>query len=151
MISVTCGVGSSLSPTNTLERIFTLLFLILLSVLSPYLLSLLLRLVVALLFSSLLSFLSSVLYLAVVEYRIKDTDFLKEAEFTADSISPTNQANVWLREILQAKLDALIFQPEQYTWFARHLKMHVSLYTHLSLYIYVARYIYIYLCLCESI
>ncbi|PHJ21823.1 arm repeat [Cystoisospora suis] len=58
------------------------------------------------------------------EYRIKDTDFLKEAEFTADSISPTSQANVWLREILQAKLDALIFQPEQYTWFARHLKMH---------------------------
>ncbi|PFH38049.1 hypothetical protein BESB_003900 [Besnoitia besnoiti] len=56
-------------------------------------------------------------------YKVKDTDFLKEAEFAADSLSPLSQTHAWLRDVLQAKLDALIFQPEQYKWFALHLKM----------------------------
>ncbi|KEP60787.1 UNVERIFIED_CONTAM: hypothetical protein HHA_249730 [Hammondia hammondi] len=57
-------------------------------------------------------------------YNVRDLDFLKEAEFAADSLAPLTQTHSWLREILQAKLDALIYQPDQYQWFALHLKMH---------------------------
>ncbi|CBZ56160.1 conserved hypothetical protein [Neospora caninum Liverpool] len=68
-------------------------------------------------------------------YNVRDLDFLKEAEFAADSLAPIAQTHSWLREILQAKLDALIYQPEQYQWFALHLKMHPKWIAHARMFL----------------
>ncbi|KAL8443715.1 hypothetical protein Emed_006621 [Eimeria media] len=48
------------------------------------------------------------------EYKISGSDLQREAEFIADSIAPEAVKGNWLKEILQAKLDALVLQDEHY-------------------------------------
>ncbi|KAL8438752.1 hypothetical protein Efla_003423 [Eimeria flavescens] len=56
------------------------------------------------------------------EYKITGSDLQREAEFVADSLTPEAVKGGWLKEILQAKLDALVLQDEHYKWLYMNLR-----------------------------
>ena len=60
---------------------------------------------------------------------MSDLDVLREAEFIADSITPDATRGSWLKEILQAKLDALVLGDEHYNWLYMNLRVAVSLFS----------------------
>ncbi|XP_026191551.1 uncharacterized protein LOC34622568 [Cyclospora cayetanensis] len=57
------------------------------------------------------------------ESKLSDWDLLREAELVADSISPEAAKSSCIKEVLQAKLDALILNDEHYTWLYMNLRM----------------------------
>ncbi|KAL8431709.1 hypothetical protein ACSSS7_005120 [Eimeria intestinalis] len=61
----------------------------------------------------------------IQEYKISSSDLQREAEFVADSIAPEAVKGTWLKEILQAKLDALVLQDEHYKWLYMNLRASV--------------------------
>lgn len=59
------------------------------------------------------------------EYKISDLDIKRESEFIADSLTPETERGSWLKEILQAKLDALVLGDEHYNWLYMNLRIAV--------------------------
>ncbi|CDJ54176.1 hypothetical protein, conserved [Eimeria brunetti] len=63
------------------------------------------------------------------DYKMRDADLLREAEFIADSISPeglccsSSSSSSSSRELLQAKLDALLLTDEAYSWLYMNLRL----------------------------
>eukprot|EP00922_Rhytidocystis_sp_ex-Travisia-forbesii_P003954 GHVS01005728.1.p1 GENE.GHVS01005728.1~~GHVS01005728.1.p1 ORF type:complete len:692 (+),score=87.99 GHVS01005728.1:112-2076(+) len=61
-------------------------------------------------------------------WEMTDGDFLREAYLAADSVAPISQDHVWYKDMVQAKLDALLFPDDGYRWIRRKLKVTPSIF-----------------------
>eukprot|EP00918_Siedleckia_nematoides_P013793 GHVU01029996.1.p1 GENE.GHVU01029996.1~~GHVU01029996.1.p1 ORF type:complete len:746 (+),score=170.30 GHVU01029996.1:106-2238(+) len=64
---------------------------------------------------------------------IKEAEVIRACHFTSDSFSPVSQNHLWYRDMVQGKLDALMFDEDGYSWMQTRFKLRPAITDHISL------------------